>query len=151
MNNDLMFSSNDHCWGTPQKIFDKYNDIYNFNLDAAANEYNHKCPAYFDPFTPCGKDGLKEKWSGTVWLNPPYGRGVIDKWVEKAFNAGGRSCIVVALLPARTDTRWFHDYIYNQPSVKLSLLKGRLKFEDYSRTAKSPAPFPSMIVIFGEV
>jgi site-specific DNA-methyltransferase (adenine-specific) len=83
-------------------------------------------------------DGLKQEWTGVCWCNPPYGRK-IGLWVEKAAKA---ECTVVMLLPARTDTRWFHDYIYGYAEIRF--IRGRLKFGG----AQNSAPFPSMIVIF---
>lgn len=134
MNTDLMFSSKTDLWETPQDLFDKYNDIYNFETDVCALPENAKCKKYFTPET----DGLKQEWKGVCWCNPPYGRE-IGKWVEKAVNS---FATVVMLLPARTDTRWFHDFCL--PYSKIEFIKGRLKFGK----AKNSAPFPSMIVIF---
>ena len=134
MNTDLMFSSKTDLWETPQDLFDKYNDIYNFETDVCALPENAKCKKYFTPET----DGLKQEWKGVCWCNPPYGRE-IGKWVEKAVNS---FATVVMLLPARTDTKWFHDFCL--PYGKIEFIKGRLKFGN----AKNSAPFPSMIVIF---
>ena len=87
------------------------------------------------------EDGLIQNWDNEiVFCNPPYGRQ-ISKWVEKAYNS---SALTVMLLPARTDTKWFHKWIYKKDSVKVEFLKGRLKFSN----SKNFAPFPSMIVIF---
>ena len=77
----------------------------------------------------------------TVWCNPPYGRE-IGKWVEKAYNESLAGVTVVMLLPARTDTKWFHDYIYGKAEIRF--VRGRLKFGD----SKNSAPFPSMVIIF---
>jgi phage N-6-adenine-methyltransferase len=134
MNTDLMFSSKTDLWETPQDLFDKYNAIYNFETDVCALPENAKCKKYFTPET----DGLKQEWKGTCWCNPPYGRE-IGKWVEKAVNS---FATVVMLLPARTDTKWFHNFCL--PYGKIEFIKGRLKFGN----AKNSAPFPSMIVIF---
>lgn len=133
-----MFSSATAQWATPQDFFDKLDKVFNFTLDVCALPENAKCSKYYTPT----QDGLKQEWKGVVWMNPPYGRE-IGKWIEKASlesNRGG--VIVVALLPARTDTRWFHDFIYNK--AKVEFVKGRLKFGN----SKNSAPFPSMIVIF---
>jgi len=75
-----------------------------------------------------------------VYCNCPYGRE-ISKWVKKAYEENKKGVFVVMLLPARTDTKWFHDYIYNQHEIRF--IKGRLKFND----GKQSAPFPSMLVI----
>lgn len=134
MNADLMFSSKTDLWETPQDLFDKYNAIYNFETDVCALPENAKCKKYFTPEI----DGLKQEWKGVCWCNPPYGRE-IGKWVEKAVNS---FATVVMLLPARTDTKWFHNFCL--PYGKIEFIKGRLKFGN----AKNSAPFPSMIVIF---
>lgn len=111
---------------------------FHFELDVCATPENAKCRRFYTK----EQDGLAQPWTGRVWCNPPYGRE-IGKWVKKAFEtaAGG---FAVMLLPARTDTRWFHDYIYGKAEVRF--IRGRLKFGD----SKNSAPFPSMVVIFGE-
>lgn len=140
MNTKGLFTSNTDLWSTPQEFFDKLNSEHNFNLDVCAISQNAKCDKYFTPEI----DGLKQDWFGSVFMNPPYGRE-IGKWVEKALKETTKgNCKVVALLPARTDTKWFHDFIYSQEAVFVKLLKGRLKFGD----SKNSAPFPSMIVVF---
>lgn len=134
-----MMSSASSIWETPQEFFDKLNEKFNFTLDCCALPENAKCKNYFTP----EQDGLKQEWKGSVWMNPPYGRE-IGKWVEKAYNEAQKGNTVVALLPARTDTRWFHDWIYTMNGVEIEFIKGRLKFGG----SKNSAPFPSMIVIF---
>lgn len=141
MNKSVMFSSACDEWETPQKLFDRLNAVFHFNLDAAALPENAKCEKYFTP----ADDGLSQPWKGNVWLNPPYGRQV-GEWVKKAYNEvmrGGASSVVM-LLPARTDTAWYHDYCTKGFIVHL---RGRLKFGG----SKSGAPFPSMIVIFARI
>lgn len=139
MNTDLMFSSKTDMWETPQDLFDKLNSEFNFTLDACAIPENAKCKVFFTP----EQDGLSQPWVGTVWCNPPYGREIV-KWVEKAHVARMCGNTVVMLLPARTDTKWFHEYIYNKKYVEIRFIQGRLKFGG----SKNSAPFPSMIVIF---
>lgn len=140
MKNDLMWSSERTDWSTPQDFFDKLNEEFHFTLDPCADDLNHKCEKYYT----MDQDGLQQDWSGErVFCNPPYGRDVV-KWVRKCFDevyAGGCK-IAVILLHARTDTRWFHDYVYNKSEVRF--VKGRLKFGGQEQ----PAPFPSMVVIF---
>lgn len=131
-----MFTSNTDLWATPQSFFDKYNNLYNFNLDVCALPNNAKCEKYFTPEI----NGLSQEWIGVCWMNPPYGRE-IGKWVKKAYESSLQGAIVVCLLPARTDTRWFHDYCIKG---KIEFIKGRLKFGD----SKNSAPFPNMIVVF---
>lgn len=138
MNTNLMFSSKTDLWETPQDFFDEFDAEFHFTLDACALPENAKCERYFTP----EQDGLKHEWTGTVWCNPPHGRE-IGSWVRRAYlSAATGNATVVMLLPARTDTRWFHEYIYNKAEVRF--LKGRLKFGG----CKNAAPFPSMIVIF---
>lgn len=139
MNTAVMFSSATDLWATPQWLFDDFNAEFGFTLDACALPSNAKCAKYFTPEV----DGLAQDWGGeVVWCNPPYGRE-IGKWVKKcAEESKKNNTTVVALLPARTDTKWFHEYIYHKAEVVF--LRGRLKFGD----AKNSAPFPSMIVIF---
>ena len=140
MNTDVMFSSATDNWSTPQDFFDKLNDEFHFTLDVCADENNHKCEHYYTKEI----DGLGRPWIGTVWCNPPYGRK-IGEWVRRAYISSQiGSATVVMLLPARTDTRWFHDYIYNNPNTEIRFIKGRLKFGG----CKNSAPFPSMVVIF---
>ena len=111
-----------------------------FQVDVAAREDNKKAPRCFTP----EMDGLSQDWTGLrCWMNPPYGRD-INKWVEKAATSG--AALVVALLPARTDTRWFHDHIYGKAEVRF--LKGRVKFWLDGEPTNAPGKFPSMLVIW---
>jgi len=134
MISDVLFSSKTEMWETPQWLFDELNDEFHFDLDCCAVPENAKCKRYFTP----EQDGLAQEWTGTVWCNPPYGRE-IGKWCKKASES---ACTVVMLVPARTDTKWFHDYCYGMAEIRF--LRGRLKFGD----AKNSAPFPSMVVIW---
>lgn len=124
---------------TPQEFYNELNSRYGFTLDPCANSENHKCDIWFGPDSPFGIDGLTESWSGhRVFMNPPYGRE-IAKWIKKAHDEyKAHNITIVALLPARTDTRYFHDYIYHK--TKITFIKGRLKFNN-----AGPAPFPSML------
>lgn len=131
-----MFSSKTDLWSTPQDLFDKYNAIYHFDTDVCALPENAKCENYFTPEV----DGLKQTWVGVCWCNPPYGR-YVGEWVKKAASS---KATVVMLLPARTDTKWFHEYCL--PYGEIQFLKGRLKFGN----CKSAAPFPSMVVVFNK-
>ena len=137
MNTQVMFSSKSDMWETPQDFFDKINKEFHFSCDVCAIPENAKCEKFFSPEI----DGLKQEWAGCCWCNPPYGRE-IGKWVEKAYTASTLGATVVMLLPARTDTKWFHEYIYNKAEIRF--IKGRLKFGN----SKTAAPFPSMVVIF---
>lgn len=131
-----MFSSNRDDWETPQSLFDELDKEFGFTLDPCSNHSNHKCDIHYT----VEEDGLSKDWSGVVFMNPPYGRE-IGKWVEKAYKEYLNGVTVVCLLPARTDTRWFHDYIYHKAEIRF--IKGRVRFSN-----KGPAPFPSMVVIY---
>lgn len=133
--NDGMMSSKTPEWATPQAFFDELDKEFHFTLDVCATPENAKCSEYYTE----EQDGLSQEWHGTVWMNPPYGRG-IWKWVKKCADYSGGA---VMLLPARTDTKWFHDYIYNNPRAEVRFVKGRLRFND----GKIDAPFPSMVVV----
>ena len=125
-------------WATPQYVFDVLNEEFKFELDVCANDENHKCEKYFTK----EDDGLSQTWDGRCWMNPPYGRE-IGKWVKKAYESAKDGAIVVCLLPARTDTRWWTDYVMR--ASELRFIAGRLKFGD----AEASAPFPSVIAVFG--
>lgn len=133
----LCFSSKTDLWETPQDFFNCLNDEFHFDIDVCALPENAKCQKYYTPEI----DGLSQPWTGVCWCNPPYGREV-GKWVRKALLSSAVGATVVMLLPARTDTRWFHDYIYGRAEVRF--IRGRLKFGGSSNSA----PFPSMVVVF---
>lgn len=132
-----MFTSNSDEWETPQELFNELDDEFHFTVDACATDENHKCPRYYTK----EDNGLLKDWGGErVWLNPPYSK--IAMWVEKAFREGMKdNTVVVMLIPARTDTRYFHKFILNRSEIRF--VRGRLKFSN-----KGNAPFPSMVVIF---
>jgi phage N-6-adenine-methyltransferase len=136
INKGLLTSTTD-LWSTPQLFFDEWSKLYGpFDVDVCADSTNTKCGIYYDKKA----DGLKQTWTGKCWMNPPYGRE-IGKWMKKAKDSGVNGTVVVCLVPARTDTRWWHDYaIYGD----VFFIKGRLKFGD----SKNSAPFPSAIVVF---
>lgn len=138
MINNALFTSNSDEWATPQDVFDKLNCEFHFDLDPCATANNHKADWYFT----AEQDGLDQNWGGhKVFCNPPYSE--IDKWVEKAWRESRQDyTTVVLLIPARTDTRYFHNFIYNRAEIRF--IKGRLKFGQ----SKNNAPFPSMVVIF---
>ncbi len=151
--NAALFSSKKKDYCTPQDLFNKLNEEFNFSLDAAATDKSAKCKKYYTP--EC--DGLKNSWEvksdEAVFCNPPYGRNITGKWVQKAYEEAKNGTTIVLLIPARTDTRWFHDYIYGQANIRF--LKGRVMFTDEDgnpcrdKNGKpAAAPFPSMIVIY---
>ena len=146
MVNKALFSSAKTDWETPQSLFDALDKEFRFVLDAAATEKNAKCASYFTP----EQDGLIQCWGVkspyAVFCNPPYGRD-ISKWVRKAWQeAKLHGITIVMLLPARTNTAYFHDYILGQAEIRF--LRGRLKFLDSDGHEQKPTPFPSMIVIY---
>jgi len=132
-----MFSSEKSDWETPQDLYNKLNLKYNFTLDPCATHATAKCKKYFT----VEDDGLAQSWEGeSVFMNPPYGRG-IEKWIQKAFEESRKArTLVVCLVPARTDTRYWHDYCMK--AHEIYFVKGRLKFSD----SKNAAPFPSAVV-----
>lgn len=131
-------TSNNEEWETPQDLFDKLDAIYHFTLDPCSTDENAKCAKHYTR----ENNGLLQSWEGeTVFCNPPYGRQ-ISQWVEKCSNESKHAKIVL-LIPARTDTAYFHDYIYNHAQIEF--LRGRLKFEINGKSLNS-APFPSMLV-----
>ena len=140
MNTAVMFSSTTNEWETPQEFFDKLNEEFNFTLDPCATPKNAKCKKFYT----IKEDGLKQNWQGeTVFCNPPYGRAIKD-WVRKCYEESKKpNTIVVMLIPARTDTTYFHDYIYKK-ARDIRFVKGRLKFGNSTNSA----PFPSMVVVF---
>ena len=139
MNTDLMFSSATDQWATPIDFFAQLDKEFRFNLDPCADDLNHKCEKYFTR----EQDGLSQNWGGCrVFCNPPYGRDIC-KWVKKSYEEGHKeNTLVCLLIPARTDTKYFHDYILNRAEIRF--IPGRLKFGG----SKNAAPFPSMLVIY---
>ena len=136
MNTAGMFSSATVEWATPPWLFDQLNQIFEFTLDPCATAENATCNHFYTR----EQDGLSKPWAGErVFMNPPYGRE-IGKWVRKA---AGANALVVGLLPARTDTRWWQDYVVGRGAF-VHFLRGRLKFGE----GLAPAPFPSAIVVF---
>jgi len=136
MTSGMMSSSSDD-WETPLDLWGKLDEEFDFDLDVCASSENAKCATYFD----IEADGLKQPWTGTVWMNPPY-KG-IRAWMDRAMQYGGGGGIAVCLVPARTDTKWWWECCMKASEIRL--IQGRLKFGK----SKSSAPFPSAIVIFG--
>lgn len=132
------FSSAAEMWATPMDFFLSAHAEFGFTTDVCATEANAKCDHFYSP----EDDGLAQDWRGVCWMNPPYGR-VIGDWMRKAYESSLEGATVVCLVPARTDTRWWHDYAQKG---EIRFIKGRLKFGD----AKANAPFPLALVIFKE-
>lgn len=138
--NKGLFSSNTNEWATPQAFFDALDAEFHFDLDPCATESNAKCKRFYT----IEDNGLTKDWGGArVFCNPPYGRG-IGKWVKKCAEESRKpNTLCVMLIPARTDTAYFHDYIYNK-AREIRFIRGRLRFNG----SATDAPFPSMVVIF---
>jgi phage N-6-adenine-methyltransferase len=138
MNTALHFSSATEEWPTPRAFFAKCEREFGpFDLDPCATHESAKAPRYFTK----DDDGLAQHWRGRVWMNPPYGR-TIGAWMRKAYQSAQAGALVVCLVPARTDTAWWHNYA---AKGQVRFIRGRLKFGD----AKYSAPFPSALVVFG--
>jgi len=133
---NVHFSSKTDLWATPQEFFEKYNEVYQFELDVCANSENSKCSKFFS----IQDDGLSKTWTGTCWMNPPYGKEIIH-WMKKAYESSLQGACVVCLVPARTDTKWWHEYAMKGD---IEFIRGRLKFGG----SKNSAPFPSAVVVF---
>jgi phage N-6-adenine-methyltransferase len=132
------FSRKTDEWATPQEVFNRLDSEFHFELDVAATAENTKCEQFYS----IENSGLRNPWAARNWCNPPYSE--IKEWVTAAWRNQVAGNLTVMLIPARTDTRWFHDLIYNKPRTEIRFLKGRLKFGNM----KKDAPFPSMVVIF---
>lgn len=139
--NKSLFSSKDQTWETPIDLFNKIDEVFKFDVDVCAVPETAKCQKYFTPEI----NGLDQKWSGSCWMNPPYGREQI-KWITKACeDSKANNATVVCLIPARPDTKVWQDIIFKNASA-ICFIKGRLKFGG----SKDSAPFPSALVVFGD-
>lgn len=137
---DYKFSSKTVEWGTPKWLFDKIDSVFHFSTDVCADDLNRKCERFFSK----EQDGLRQEWRGVCWMNPPYGRGII-KWVKKAKISADAGATVVCLIPSKTGTLYFQEWIL--PFMRsLTFVKGRLKFE--AGDLKNAAPSDHVIVVF---
>lgn len=139
MVNKSLFSSGRMDWETPPEVYKPLNEEFKFTLDVCATDENHKCGHWITP----EQDGLYTNWSGTCWMNPPYGRE-IGKWIKRAYEQSQNGATVVCLVPSRTDTAWWHDWAMKATEIRY--LRGRIKFVG----APHSAPFPSAILVFRE-
>ena len=136
---ESLYSSRSEEWPTPQTFFDELNREFKFTLDPCATSENAKCNAYFTQ----QDDGLKQNWRRhRVFCNPPYGKAMRE-WARKCFEASQRGALVVLLAHARTDTRWFHDWVYGK-AHEIRFVRGRLRFGYGTQSA----PFPSLVAIY---
>jgi phage N-6-adenine-methyltransferase len=138
----LMFSSEKMDWITPRQFFMRLNSDFNFTTDVGATKENALLPDYLGLDN--GRDALTSEWGAINFCNPPYGRQIGD-WVKKGYFESRDGKLVVMLLPARTDTKWFHDWIFGR-AVDIIFVRGRIKFSN----SKTGAPFPSMVVVYDE-
>lgn len=137
MVDEVHFSSKTDDWYTPVEFFNKYDEIHSFETDVCASNKNAKCEKFYTKEL----DGLAQNWTGTCWMNPPYGRE-IKKWMEKAYvSCVENNATVVCLVPARTDTAWWHEY---SMKGEIEFIRGRIKFGGCDNSA----PFPSAVVVF---
>ena len=137
MINSGIFSSATDEWATPQDFFNQQNSLHGpFEIDVCANETNAKCATFFTK----EQNGLEQQWAGKCWMNPPYGKQ-IKRWMQKAYESSLNGATVVCLVPARTDSGWWHDYAMKG---EITFIRGRLKFGG----AMWNAPFPSAVVVF---
>jgi phage N-6-adenine-methyltransferase len=136
MINRALFSSNRHDWETPQDLFATLDAEFGFDIDVCATTETAKCRRFFSP----QQDGLRQAWRGVCWMNPPYG-SALPKWIAKAYEESLHGATVVCLVPARTDTKWWHDFAMRG---EIRLIQGRLRFGRGQYTA----PFPSAIIVF---
>lgn len=148
-NKDALFTSNSDEWATPQIFFDDLNKSYSFVFDLACSKENCKTASGFT----LKDNALLQNWAnisisngnGWLWLNPPYSK--CSEFVNKAYYEMLLGAKIIMLIPSRTDTKWFHDYIYNKDGVTIKFIKGRLKFGD----SKNSASFPSMLIKFEKI
>lgn len=134
--NKALYSSDNEVWETPQDLFNILDSEFHFDIDVCATAENAKCANFFSPLD----NGLSQDWYGVCWMNPPYGKK-IGSWMKKAMEA---KTTVVCLVPARTDTKWWHEYAMKAKEIRF--IKGRLKFGH----SKNSAPFPSAVIVFGK-
>lgn len=162
MNSALMFSKASDEWSTPQDFWDVLDAEFRFKLDAAGSLDNRKVPAYLGLDSPIAglRDALSVPWSdlcysvgvaSSVWLNPPYSK--CREFIAKSALEASKGCTVVCLVPSRTDTRWWHEHVWDRekhqpkPGVEVRFVKGRLRFGG----SKDCAPFPSVVIVFRPV
>lgn len=136
---DTRFKSNTVEWPTPDETFIPLDSEFHFTMDVAATSENAKCEQYWTK----EQDGLSQKWEGVCWMNPPYGKDV-PKWLKKAIQETANKVTTVCLIPARTNTAWFHDLCLNEPSAEVRFVKGRPKFGN----ASHGLPLPLAIIIY---
>jgi len=150
---NTLFSQLSDEWETPKAFFKLLDKEFNFNLDPCATDTNTKCERFFTREGGVRLDdnsirhGLNASWGeSTVFVNPPYSK--VKLWLRKAIREVNKNnATVVFLLPSRTDTKWFHEFVTPYAS-EVRFVKGRLKFEYLDVEYPTAAPFPSVVVVF---
>ena len=144
MNNAVMFSRATDEWATPRETFKALDREFCFGLDAAARSENALCPRWL--YSALDVNWSELAWGHPIWLNPPYSQ--CRQFIAKAALEARRGATVVCLVPSRTDTRWWHEHVWEgsgpRPGVEVRFIKGRLKFGN----SENSAPFPSVVIIF---
>jgi site-specific DNA-methyltransferase (adenine-specific) len=169
---DVHFSSASIEWGTPDDVIALVRTQYPLVLDVCATPGRQKAPNYFAPpgadlsnafgDTIRAVDGLIQDWAawcrylgGAAWMNPPFGRGVINRWVEKAALEADKGACVIALLPVRSDTSWWHNFVepvrLGEKPGEVIFWRGRMRFADAAGKVGDAAPFPVALVAFGSL
>ena len=137
--NDGRWHSRGSDWATPPELYDELDKEFHFTLDVCASDWNAENKTYYDSVT----DGLKQKWSGVCWMNPPYGK-VLNDWMKKAYEESKNGATVVCLVPSATDTAWWHNYAMRG---EIKFLRGRPRFQTKEGTWQQTFS-PSVIIIF---
>jgi phage N-6-adenine-methyltransferase len=141
--NPALFSSKTDNHATPRDLAARYVEEFRIETDVCASEDNAVVTRFFSR----EQDGLAQEWKGVCWMNPPYGRE-IGHWIKKAADSADAGATVICLLPARTDTKWWHEFVQpvldGERAGEVRFIRGRLKFGN----AENSAPFPSVVVIF---
>lgn len=137
MINEALYSSKTDEWATPQELYEKLDREFNFTLDPCSTHENAKCANHFT----AEDDGLSKDWTGhVVFMNPPYSK--VKDWMRKAYEESKAGVDVVCLVPSRTDTKWWHEYVMK--AAEIHFIMGRLKFGE----SRNSAPFPSAVIVF---
>lgn len=129
-------------WGTPPEIFEPLHKEFNFTLDVCASEGNKKCEKYYSKM----EDGLFQNWSGEIcWMNPPFGR-LVQLWVKKALEESLSGATVVCLIPAKTNTNWWHELVIGRAEIRF--VRGRIKFIRDGKQTTQALPWPMAVLIY---
>jgi site-specific DNA-methyltransferase (adenine-specific) len=136
MSTGLFYTEQRQDWATPRDLFEALDREFHFTLDVCASAENAKVPQHLTE----EDNALMLEWSGACYMNPPYAK--MEQWVRKAHLEACRGAVVVCLLPVRTDTSWWHEWVTKAREVRF--IRGRVRFEGTT----SSAPFASAVVVF---